>query len=90
MADQQRGRPVKAHLVHEVPREGWHAWQSSNVIGGNWRGGGVLWIRFKNSFYAYSGVPEEVWRGLLAASSKGTYHARHIKNKYPFAGPIAA
>lgn len=34
--------------------------------------------------YRYSGVPSWVYQGLLNASSKGAYHARYIKNSYPY------
>jgi hypothetical protein len=83
-------RPRKAHLVHQVPEDGWHAWQSSNVLGGNWRGDGILWIRFNDSYYVHSGIPEDVWKGLLAAPSKGKYYAAVIRGKYAYVGPIAA
>ena len=34
--------------------------------------------------YLYTGVPRTVYEALLAAPSKGTYHARHIKWVYFF------
>jgi hypothetical protein len=83
-------KPRKAYDLADVPEDGWVALKSSNVIGANWRGDGVLWIRFNASFYVYSGVPESVYRGLIEASSHGKYHAANIKNKYVFSGPIAA
>ena len=46
---------------------------------------GVHAIRFKSGgVYRYFGVPETVYRDLLAAPSKGRYFARYIKNIYPF------
>ena len=45
----------------------------------------TLRIHFKSGgIYEYNHVPESVYRGLMAASSKGTYHAQHIKNNYTF------
>lgn len=34
--------------------------------------------------YIYAGVPESVANGFTAASSPGQYHARHIKDRYPY------
>jgi hypothetical protein len=40
----------------------------------------TLGVRFKNgSEYEYSGVPESVYRGLLAASSPGKYFEANVK-----------
>ena len=45
---------------------------------------GRLWVRFKDargavtSTYLYEGVPTGVYRGLMAAASKGKYHAANI------------
>lgn len=36
-------------------------------------------------YYAYTGVPMQVFLGLLNASSKGKYHAAHIKWNYSYA-----
>ena len=42
---------------------------------------GTLEIEFRSgSVYQYYGVPENIYRGLMGASSKGTYHHQHIKN----------
>lgn len=46
---------------------------------------GTLYVRFNNgSLYAYSGVPESVYRGLMSASSHGKYLAAHVKGIYPY------
>ena len=46
---------------------------------------GILEIEFKNrSIYQYSGVPESIYRGLMAASSHGTYHHQHIVDHYSY------
>ncbi len=34
--------------------------------------------------YRYSGVPQQVYVGLMAAASHGKYFARFIKGRYPF------
>lgn len=45
----------------------------------------ILEIEFKSGgTYRYSGVPESVYRSLVSDSSPGTYHARNIKNVFPF------
>lgn len=47
--------------------------------------GTTLRIQFHSGrTYDYSGVPESVYNGLMSASSKGKYHAAHIKNAYPY------
>jgi hypothetical protein len=33
--------------------------------------------------YEYSGVPEQTYRELLAAESKGRYYNHHIRNDFP-------
>ncbi len=33
--------------------------------------------------YPYSGVPENVYQGLMRAASKGSYFHDHIKDRYP-------
>ena len=46
---------------------------------------GTLHIRFLNdSQYAFYGVPPGVHQGLMAAASKGSYHWKHIRNKYEY------
>lgn len=49
----------------------------------------ILKIRFNPKkegvrSYAYSMVPASIFLGLLDASSKGQYHAKHIKWNYPY------
>ncbi len=44
----------------------------------------TLRIRFHNGTYDYYGVPEAVYLALMNASSKGQYHAAHIKNVYRY------
>lgn len=36
------------------------------------------------SVYSYRNVPERVYNQLMAASSKGTYFNRHIKDVYNY------
>jgi hypothetical protein len=44
----------------------------------------VLEIEFKKSIYHYSGVPRQIYEGLMSAGSKGTYHAANIKKLFPY------
>ncbi len=62
--------------------------QSSNLRSvGYDRESGTLEIEFKSGrVYQYSGVPEEVYEGLMSASSHGTYFDRYIR-KQPSAYP---
>lgn len=43
-----------------------------------------LTIQFGSGVYTYTGVPQSTHTGLMNASSKGSYHHLHIKNRYPF------
>lgn len=57
---------------------------SSNLSSVGYKNG-TLHVRFNSGWlYAYYNVPENVFRELMAASSHGSYHARHIKNVYPY------
>lgn len=48
-------------------------------------GTNTLEIEFLNGgIYQYSGVPESVYRGLMAAESHGRYFHAHIKDVYPY------
>lgn len=45
----------------------------------------TLFITFhKSGTYAYDNVPESVYRGLMAAGSKGQYHKAYIKHSFPY------
>lgn len=45
----------------------------------------TLYVSFNSGgTYAYSGVPESVYRGLMSAGSHGSYFASHVKNVYPY------
>jgi hypothetical protein len=45
----------------------------------------LLEIEFRNgTVHQYSQVPENVFRGLIDASSKGRYHHSRIRNKYQY------
>jgi hypothetical protein len=45
----------------------------------------LLEIEFHHGgVYQYTGVPEPVYRGLMGAGSKGSYHADHIKDRYNY------
>jgi len=44
-----------------------------------------LQITFNNgSVYVYADVPIEEWQGLIAASSKGKYFHRYIRDTYNY------
>ncbi len=44
---------------------------------------GILTVRFHSGrTYDHPGVPEWVFLGLLAASSKGSFYNRHIRGRY--------
>ena len=44
---------------------------------------GTLYIRFHSGgLYAYSGVSESVYSGLISAGSKGRYFHAHIRGRY--------
>jgi hypothetical protein len=46
---------------------------------------GTLEIEFKtHSIYQYFNVPENIYLGLLNASSKGTFLNTYIKDRYRF------
>ena len=46
---------------------------------------GTLYVSFHHGgLYAYSGVPESVYRGLMSASSHGSFLHNHIKGVYPY------
>lgn len=46
---------------------------------------GTLYVEFHHGgTYAYSNVPESVYRGLMTASSHGKYLAAHVKGIYPY------
>lgn len=44
----------------------------------------TLRIQFHSGTYDYYDVPEYVYSGLMAAASKGSYHASYIKNSYRY------
>jgi hypothetical protein len=68
----------------------WVPVRSSNLQDVYWVPGGTgnLWIRFvpkpgaKYTVYVYQYVPESVYRGLLDAPSKGSYHWKHVRSTY--------
>ena len=45
----------------------------------------ILEIEFVGcTVYQYRAVPEAIYRGLMSASSKGSYHHSNIKGRYPY------
>lgn len=48
-----------------------------------WQAGTLsLWFA-DGDRYDYDGVPEAVFRGLLAAGSAGAFFAEHVRDRYP-------
>lgn len=48
-------------------------------------GARMLKVEFHNGgIYQYSGVPENVYQGLMRAASKGAHFHDHIKDRYPY------
>ena len=46
---------------------------------------GILEVEFHSgSVYQYHGVPEQVYRGLMCASSHGSYFSAYIRNSYQY------
>lgn len=46
---------------------------------------GTLYVEFsRGQVYAYSNVPERIFRGLLNAPSCGEFLAEHVKGIYPY------
>ena len=43
-----------------------------------------LYIQFRQGEYVYYNVPRNVFQELMAAPSKGKYHAAHIKYSYRY------
>lgn len=44
----------------------------------------TLRIQFHNGTYDYFNVPPKIYQDLMSAGSKGAYHARYIKDSYPY------
>ena len=45
----------------------------------------ILEVVFRRGgVYHYTGVPEEICRAFLNATSQGTYFEREIKNRFPY------
>lgn len=57
---------------------------SSNIASIGYENG-TLYVAFNSGgLYAYSNVPESVYRGLMSAASHGSYLASHIKGVYSY------
>lgn len=45
----------------------------------------VLYVKFHNGYtYEYSGVPPEIYAGLMNAYSIGAYMNQHVRGHYPY------
>ena len=60
--------------------------RSSNICSVGYEVGiQMLEIEFHSGgIYQYSGVPKDIYRGLMRASSKGSYFHQNIRDRYPF------
>jgi hypothetical protein len=47
---------------------------------------GELLITMQGARYVFCGVPESLYRGLISASSPGTYYDQYIRGRYRCAG----
>lgn len=44
-----------------------------------------LYVQFHSgSVYVYSNVPQTIYKSLMRAESKGSYHAAYIKHSFPY------
>lgn len=59
--------------------------KSSNIAAAGWDAStSTLVIQFKEGKqYAYTGVPESLYRAFLAAPSKGAFFAKRIRDHFP-------
>lgn len=48
-----------------------------------WADGWLLVWFADGDCYAYAGVPEAVYRGLLGAGSAGAFFTAHVRDQYP-------
>ena len=45
----------------------------------------ILEVVFRaGGVYRYQGVPENIYQGLMAASSHGTFFQKYVKVQYPY------
>ena len=59
--------------------------RSSNIVSVGYDiDSSVLEVEFGNGIYQYDDVPEDIYDGLMNASSKGNYFHQHIKNEYHY------
>ncbi|MCA1058106.1 KTSC domain-containing protein [Rossellomorea aquimaris] len=59
--------------------------QSSNLVAVGYDDAtNTLFIQFNNGTYKYFNVPNNIYRNLMNASSKGGYHAAFIKDNYRY------
>lgn len=58
---------------------------STNLVGVGYNAASMtLRIQFHSGLYDYYDVPQAVFEGLMDASSKGSYHAKYIKDRYRY------
>jgi len=80
-------------LLAEFAELVWVPVESSNLEKVAYQPGvGSLWVQFrrdlgsksKHYVYRYQQVARSVYEALLAAPSKGVYHATQVKYQYPY------
>ena len=58
---------------------------STNLVGVGYDAAPMtLRIQFHSGLYDYYDVPQSVFEDLMGAPSKGSYHAKYIKNCYRY------
>lgn len=57
---------------------------SSNLAAADYEGGTLIIAFRSGGVYAYYGVPQSEYAGLLRASSHGKYFHARIKDSYPW------
>jgi hypothetical protein len=58
--------------------------QSSNIRAVGWDNDVLLVTFHSGSTYKYDDVPEEIYRALLSAPSKGKYFCKNIRMAYDY------
>lgn len=57
--------------------------ESSNIKAIGWESD-ELWVEFANGLYRYFSVPEDVFKGLQEAESKGAYFQKAVRGAYAY------
>lgn len=77
----QPGKPD----AHPTVSSGWQSVDSSHLMNVRFDQPDQLYIQFRDgSVYVYSGVPADVYDGLLSAGSKGKFFNTMIEGQYRY------